>query len=151
MWCGCRVGAQNGSVTTRRPFSPPPQGPRLPGAALVAAVRRRLEQGASREVGAEPGTPPARLKLAEESLMTAACQCFPLPGRRRGPQCQRGKAGSHSPNVGAWDSTAKAAIAAATTLSSRPSDFQKWRKLSPWGGAPYLMGLRNFRTCAVLR
>lgn len=28
-------------------------------------------------------------------------------------------------------------------------DFQKWRKLSPRVWARYLMGLRNFRTCAV--
>ena len=28
-------------------------------------------------------------------------------------------------------------------------DFQKWRKLSPRVGPRYLMGLRNFQTCAV--
>ena len=34
-------------------------------------------------------------------------------------------------------------------LAPHLPDFQKWRKFSPRVGARCLMGLRNFRTCAI--
>lgn len=81
-----------------------------------------------------PRAPPSRRKLAGESLMAPAFQFCPLPGLRRGSQCQRGRAAFHLPNVVAWGSTAKAAIAAAAaTLRSGPSGFSKNGGKSPAG------------------
>lgn len=72
-----------------------------------------------------PRAPPWRLKLADESPRTPAFQFRPRPGLRRGSRCHRGRAAFHLPNVVAWGSTAKAAIAAAATLRSGPSRFSK--------------------------
>lgn len=98
-----------------------------------------------------PRAPPSRRKLAGESLMAPAFQFCPLPGLRRGSQCQRGRAAFHLPNVVAWGSTAKAAIAAAAaaTLRSGPSRFSKNGGKSPAGrgalpdGVTSLPGVRR--------
>lgn len=119
-----------------------------------------------------PRAPPSRRKLAGESLMAPAFQFCPLPGLRRGSQCQRGRAAFHLPNVVAWGSTAKAAIAAAAaTLRSGPSGFSKNGGKSPAGrgarpdgvtslpdraaqtlrapGRPFGMGQRSLRRLGI--
>lgn len=143
-------GQKHSSVTVRRPFLHPPR-PTASRRHLCSSVEAMRWVGDRLGTWGHPRVPSPRLKPADESLTTALQSC-PPPGPKQGWQCQQGKAVFHSPNAGPWGSTAKAAIASATTLKTRTLPIFKNGGNAPHGwGRATSWGLRNFRTCAVLK